>query len=108
MALVKLVLTIDMVAMVTLLLGTTTVLANLSPTTTTSTMENVLLAIAMLAIEAATPTTHLLPLKVRRTKVVERCTVSLNVRTSSSPHPSYREATLLVVTGSWRRRTWQS
>jgi hypothetical protein len=49
---------------------------------------------------AATPTTHLLPLEVRATKAMARCTVALSVRTRSSPHPRRREAILLVITGS--------
>jgi hypothetical protein len=49
---VKLVLAKDMVAMVKLLLGTTTIVANLSLATAMSTMEKVLLAIAMSAMEA--------------------------------------------------------
>jgi hypothetical protein len=66
MAPVKLVLAIDMVAMVKLLLGTTTVVENRSMPMAMSTMEKVLLAIVMLAMEAkvllgvavaATPTT---------------------------------------------------
>jgi hypothetical protein len=111
---VKLVLAIDMVAMVKLLLGTATLVENLSLAMAIWTMEKVSLAIAMLAMEAmvlmgvavaATPTTHLLPLEVRATKVVARCIVDLSVRPRSSPHPRRREATLLVITGSWRRRT---
>jgi hypothetical protein len=77
----------------------------------------VLLDIVMSAMEAkvllgvavvATPTTHLLPLKERATKVVQRCTVARSVRTHSSAHPRHREATLLVITGSYRRRARQS
>jgi hypothetical protein len=117
MALVKLVLAIDMVAMVKLLLGTTTVVANLLLAMAMSTMEKVLLAIVMSATEAkvllgvavvATPTTHLLPLEVRATKVVARCTVALSVRTCSSPHPRRREAILLMVIGSCTRRARQN
>ncbi|CAD6334320.1 unnamed protein product [Miscanthus lutarioriparius] len=55
-----------------------------------------------------TPTTHLLPLEVRATKAMARCIVTLSVRTRSSPHPRHRESTLLVITGSWRRRARQS
>ena len=93
---VKLVLARDMVAMVKLLLGIAMVVANLSLAMAMSTMEKVLLAIAMPAMEAkvlldvavvATPTTHLLLLEVRATKVVPRCTIALSVRTHSSPHP---------------------
>jgi hypothetical protein len=113
MALVKLLLAIDMVAMVKLLLGTPMVEENLSLAMAMSTMEKVLLAIVMSAMEAkvllgvavaATPVTHLLPLEVRATKDVARCTDSLSVRTCSSPHPRRREAILVIVTGSWRRR----
>jgi hypothetical protein len=116
MTLVKLVLAIDMVAMVKLLLDTTTVVANLSLAMANSTMEKVLLAIVKSAMEAkvllgvpvaATPTTHLLPLEVRATNIVARCTVALSARTRSSPHPRHREAILLMVTGSWRRRARQ-
>jgi hypothetical protein len=101
-----------MVAMVKLLLGTTTIVAHLSPAMAMLTMENVLLATSMSAMEAkvlfgvavvATPTTHLLPLEVMATKLVARCTIALIVRTPSSLHPRGREATLLV-TRSWRRR----
>jgi hypothetical protein len=74
-----------MIAMVKLLLGTTIVVANLSLTAAMSTMERVLLAIAMLTMEAkvllavaavATPTAHLLLLEVRATKAVARCTIA--------------------------------
>jgi len=116
MALETLVLAIDMVAMVKLLLCTTMAAENLSPAMAVSTMENVWLAIAMSAMEAkvlgvavaATRTTHLPPLKVRATKVVARCTVALSVRTCSSSHPRHREATLLNVIESCRRRGRQS
>jgi hypothetical protein len=93
------------------------VVENLSLAVAMLTMEKVLLAIAMLAMEtkvlldvavAATPTTHLLPLEVRATKAVLRCTVALSVRTRSSPHPRHWEATLLIITESWRRRARQS
>jgi hypothetical protein len=74
MALMKLVLAIYMVAMVKLLLDTTTVVENLSLAMALSTMEKLMLAIVMLAMEAnillgvvvaATPITHLLPHEVR-------------------------------------------
>jgi hypothetical protein len=106
-----------MVAMVKLLQGTTTVVENLSLAMAMSTMEKVLLAIVMPAMEAkvllgvtvvATPVTHLLPLEVIATKVVARRTVSLSVRTHSSPHPKCWEAILLIITGSWIRRTRRS
>ena len=57
---------------------------------------------------AATPTTHLLPLEVRATKAVARCTIALSVRARSSPNHRRREATLLVIKRSWRRRATQS
>ena len=72
------------------------VVANLFVAMTILTMENMLLAIAMLAMEAkvllgvvlaTTCTTHLLSLEVRATMDVPRCTVALSVRTCSSPHP---------------------
>ena len=75
-----LVLARDMVAMVKLLLGIAMVVAILSLAMAMSTMENVLLAIAMPAMEAevlmdvavaATPTAHLLPLEVRKTKACQ-------------------------------------
>jgi hypothetical protein len=93
---VKLVLARDMVVMVKLLLGIEMVVVNLSLAMAMSTMEKVLLAIAMPTMEAkvlldivvaATPTTHLLPLEVRATEAVPRCTVALSVRTDSSPDP---------------------
>ena len=93
------------------------VVANLSLAMAMSIMEMVLLAIAMPAMEAkvlldvvvaATPTTHLLPLEVRATKAVPRCIVSLSVRTRSPLHPRRGEATLLIITESWRRRARQS
>jgi len=80
-------------------------------------MEKGLLAMVMSAMEAkvlldvavvGTPTTHLLPLEVRATKLVPRCTIALSVRTRSSPQPRRRVATLLIITESWRRRAWQS
>ena len=91
-----LVLAKDMVAMVKLLLGIAMVVANLSLAMAMLIIEKVLLAITMPAMEAkvlldvvvaATPTTHLLPLEVRATKLVPRCTIALSVRTRSSPHP---------------------
>jgi len=112
-----LVLARDMVAMVKLLLGIAMVVANLSLAMAMSFVEMVLLAIAMPAMEAkvlldvavaATPTTHLLLLEVRATKVVPRCTVALSVTTHFSLHPRRWEATLLIITESWRRRARQS
>jgi hypothetical protein len=89
------VLTRDMVAMVKLLLDIAMVVANLSLAMAMSILEMVLLAIAMLAMEAkvlqdvavaATSKTHLLLLEVRAIKVVPTCIVALSVRTHSSPH----------------------
>jgi hypothetical protein len=93
------------------------VVANLLLAIAMSIMEKVLPAIAMLAMKAkvlldvavaATPTTHLLPLEVRATKAVPRCTVALSVRTHSSPQRRRGVATLLIITESWRRRARQS
>ena len=90
---------------------------NLSPAMAMSIIEKVLLAIAMLDMEAkvllgvavaATPTTNLLPLEVRATKAVPRCTVALSVTTHFPLHPRRWEATLLIITESWRRRARQS
>jgi hypothetical protein len=114
---VTLVLARDMVALVKLLLGIAMVVANLLLAMAMSIMEKVLLDIAMPAMEAkvlldvavvATPTTNLLPLEVGATKAVPRCTVALSVRTRSLPHPRLGEATLLIITESWRRRARQS
>jgi hypothetical protein len=106
-----------MVALVKLLLGIVMVIANLLLAMAMSIMEKVLLDIAMPAMEAkvlldvavaVTPTTNLLPLEVGATKAVPRCTVTLSVRTHSLPHPRLGEATLLIITESWRRRARQS
>jgi hypothetical protein len=113
---VTLVLAKDVVAIVKLFLGIAMVVANLLLAMAMSIMEKVLPAIAMPTMEAkvlldvavaATPTTHLLPRDVRATKVVPRCTIALSVRTRSSPYPRRWEATLLIITESWRRRARQ-
>jgi hypothetical protein len=47
-------------------------------------------------------------MEVRATKAVARSIVALGVRIRSSTHPRRKEATLLVITGSWGRRVSRS